>query len=223
LPLPQTEQRLPRVSARDAAYEQLRDWITLGPLEPGEAIRDTEIAHLLGMSRTPVREAILRLAQEGLVETFPGRHTRVAPLRLGRAPHVFAIGGVLDALAAEEATLRLTTEDFERLDAALDRMAHPEEPRELQILDEEFHALYYRASGNQPLAELLEGISLELRRFDRPGFRDPAIMTAANQEHLAILDAFRRRDPAAAARAARENWVRSWARLRQVLDQPEST
>ncbi|HEU5419311.1 MAG TPA: GntR family transcriptional regulator [Streptosporangiaceae bacterium] len=217
MPLPHTLPRPARVSARDTAYEQLRDWITLGPLEPGEPILDTEIAELLGMSRTPVREALLRLAQDGLVETFPGRQTRVAPLRLDRAPHLFAIGGALDALAAEQATPRLTAGELSGLAATLEQMGGPEKPQDLQTLDERFHAIYYQASGNQPLVDMLQGITLELRRFDRAGFRDLAIMAAANDEHAAILAAFRNRDDTAAARIARQNWVRSWARLEPVF------
>jgi DNA-binding GntR family transcriptional regulator len=217
VPLPQTLQRPARISARDAAYEQLRDWITLGPLEPGEPILDTEIADLLGMSRTPVREALLRLAQEGLVETFPGRQTRVAPLRLDRAPHLFAIGGALDALAAQQATPRLTPQELDQLAETLDQMYKPEAPQDLQTLDERFHAIYYQASGNPPLVDMLQGLTLELRRFDRAGFRDHSIVTAANEEHAAILAAFRDRDGIVAAEIARQNWVRSWARLEPVF------
>jgi DNA-binding GntR family transcriptional regulator len=221
MPLPQALQRPPRVSARETAYEQIRDWITLGPLQPGEVILDNEIAELLGMSRTPVREALLKLAQEGLVETFPGRKTRVAPLPFGRAPHLFAIGGVLDGLAAELATPNLTHERLDQLARTLEVMRRPEDPRDLQTLDERFHDIYYQATGNQPLIEMLHGITLELRRFDRAGFRDPAIMTAANEEHEAILAAFRNGDPAGAARIARDNWTRTWARLQPVFDRPD--
>jgi DNA-binding GntR family transcriptional regulator len=217
VPLPQALKRPARISARDAAYEQIRDWITLGPLEPGEVILDTEIADLLGMSRTPVREAILRLAQDGLVETFPGRQTRVAPLRFDRAPHLFSIGAALDALAAEQATPRLTEEDFRRLDEALELLGQPEQPQDLQALDEQFHGIYYAATGNPPLIQMLHGITLELRRFDRAGFRDPALTAAANEEHSNILAAFRDRDPGQAAAAARENWTRTWTRLEPLF------
>lgn len=219
MPLPKVPLRPARISARDAAYEQIRDWITLGPLEPGEVILDMEIASLLGMSRTPVREAILRLAQDGLVETFPGRQTRVAPLRFDRAPHLFSIGGALDALAAEQAAPRLTAREFRKLDEALESMSRPEQPQDLQTLDERFHSIYYEASGNPPLVQMLRGVTLELRRFDRAGFRDPAIITAANVEHRAIVAALRERDQAVAAAAARENWTQTWKRLEPIFSQ----
>jgi DNA-binding GntR family transcriptional regulator len=79
MPLPGTAGPVARISARETAYEHVRGWITLGPLEPGEPIKDVEIAALLGISRTPVREALLKLAQEGLVEAFPGRDRLGAP------------------------------------------------------------------------------------------------------------------------------------------------
>ncbi|HEY5985692.1 MAG TPA: GntR family transcriptional regulator [Streptosporangiaceae bacterium] len=213
MPLPRTAGPVARVSARETAYEYLRDWITLGPLEPGEPIRDVDVAALLGISRTPVREALLRLGQEGLIEAFPGHQTRVAPLRFERVPHLFAIGGVLDALAAEEAAPEMEDTHCAEMEQLLARMISESDPRELQILDERFHGVYYAVSGNAPLLKLLEDVSLELRRFDREGFRSPAIMVAANDEHRAILQALGRRDGQAAAEAARRNWVASWERI----------
>lgn len=213
MPLPRTAGPVARVSARETAYEYLRDWITLGPLEPGEPIRDVDVAALLGISRTPVREALLRLGQEGLIEAFPGHQTRVAPLKFERVPHLFAIGGVLDALAAEEAAPEMDETHCAEMEQLLTRMTREDDPRELQLLDERFHGVYYAVSGNAPLLKLLEEISLELRRFDREGFRSPAIMLAANDEHRAILHALQRRDGQVAAEAARRNWVASWERI----------
>jgi len=216
MPLPGSAGPVARISARETAYAHLRDWITLGPLEPGEPIKDVEIAALLGISRTPVREALLKLAQEGLVEAFPGHQTRVAPLRLERVPHLFAIGGVLDALAAEEAAPDMDAAACAEMDELLQRMTREADPRELQLLDEQFHGVYYTVAGNAPLLKLLEDLSLELRRFDREGFRSPEIMLAANDEHRAILAALRRRDGQAAAAAARINWSQSWDRIAQA-------
>lgn len=217
VPLPIANEIITRISARDAAYEQLRDWITLGPLEPGEPIRDSEVAARLGISRTPVREALLRLEQEGLVEMFPGRGTRVPPLRFERARHLFSIGGALDGLAAEEATPRLGDDQLDAIEEMLRAMEVDDEPRQLQMLDERFHRTYYDATGNEPLISMLEAITVELRRFDRVGFRDRDILRTARGEHRAILGAFRARDAARAATAARLNWTQVWAQIEQRL------
>src|SRR5882757_400048 len=77
MPLPGTGRQPIRENAQDIAYDRLKEWIVNGPLEAGENIRDVEVASMLGVSRTPVREALIRLSQEGLVEIARGRSTRV--------------------------------------------------------------------------------------------------------------------------------------------------
>src|SRR5205823_3366728 len=107
MPLPGGNKMPIRVNAQDVAYERLKDWIVNGPLEPGENVRDTDVADMLGVSRTPVREALIRLSQEGLVDIARGRSTRVADLQFDRAVHLYDLGGVLDAHAAEIAATTL--------------------------------------------------------------------------------------------------------------------
>src|SRR5437762_5573777 len=148
MPLPVTEGISVRENAREAVYARLRDWILRGPLEPGEIIRDADIAQVLGVSRTPVREALLRLEGEGLVETAPARWTRGAPLKLDQAENLYEIGAVLDSYAAEKATLRLTDADLEGMQRAMDRLFETTDPIELQDADDAFHAVYYKAAGN---------------------------------------------------------------------------
>ena len=101
MPLPDKPQPAQFVNAQGLAYATVRDWILHGPLSPGEPLRDTDIAERLGISRTPVREALIRLAQDGLVESARGRGTRVTDLKIEQAPHLFEVGAVLDAYAAE--------------------------------------------------------------------------------------------------------------------------
>src|SRR6478609_8709865 len=86
---------------RDRAYAAIRDAIVDGTLQPGERLRDQELQAWLGLSRTPVREALNRLEQDGLVETAPQRFTRVAPLDRRAAKDAFPVVAALHALAAE--------------------------------------------------------------------------------------------------------------------------
>lgn len=218
MPLPQTR-KIPRSSARDMVYARLRDWIVRGPLEPGETIRDVDVAARLGVSRTPVREALVRLEQDGLVEFLPGRWTRVAQLRYEEAEHLYAVGGALDALAARLATERLTERDLGELERAIGRLQETPEPSELQSADEEFHDMYMRVAGNPVLSEMFQQIVMELRRLERVNFRDPLTPDVAYREHAAILAGFRARDPERAARAALANWMNAWPRVRAMLDQ----
>src|SRR5262245_26705928 len=122
MPLPTTPDHRGSHRASDLAYEYLREWIVSGPLEPGEVVRDSEVAELLGVSRTPVREALIRLAHENLVTVARGRMTRVAPIDLERARHLFAIGGVLDSAAAAAAATEIDDDALDRLDELLEDM-----------------------------------------------------------------------------------------------------
>jgi DNA-binding GntR family transcriptional regulator len=217
VPLPATNGIPVRENAREGVYARLRDWILRGPLEPGEVIRDADIAQALGVSRTPVREALLRLEGDGLVETAPARWTRVAPLRLDQAENLYELGAVLDAYAAEKATPNLTAADLDEMQRAIDHLFETRDPIELQDDDDAFHAVYYRAAGNPFVVSVLDNTLFEVRRLERVNFKDPSTPEVAYREHTAILDAFRKRDPRAAADAARFNWLNAWPRVESML------
>src|SRR5438067_10360445 len=116
MPLPSTETRINRSLARDEAYERIRDWIIDGTLRPDEILRDHDIAQSLGVSRTPVREALRRLEDEGFVETALNRWTRVAPLDLLKAIETYSVIAALEASALESA--QLNPQDLDRMTEA---------------------------------------------------------------------------------------------------------
>src|SRR4051812_696811 len=109
MPVPAAHATLERDLLKDRAYAAIRDAIVDGTLQPGEKLKDQELCSWLGLSRTPVREALGRLEQDGLVETAPQRFTRVAPLDRREARDAFSLVAALHALAAELAAARLTT------------------------------------------------------------------------------------------------------------------
>src|SRR3954470_12939714 len=123
MPVPEDSAALERDLLRDRAYAALRDAIVNGTLAPGERLRDHELCAWLGLSRTPVREALGRLEQDGLVETAPQRFTRVAPLDRSTARGAFPVVASLPALAAELAVPRLLEADFAAMRAANERFA----------------------------------------------------------------------------------------------------
>src|SRR5262249_34954451 len=99
MPVPNTAPAIARTCLRDAAYERLRDWILDGTLAPEEPLRDEALAEALGMSRTPVREALQRLTDDGLVVTTATRRSYVSPLSLQQARDTFPMVAALEALA----------------------------------------------------------------------------------------------------------------------------
>ncbi len=217
MPIPSDLRIEPLQNAREIAYRRLRGWIMDGVLVAGEIIRDTELAAHLGVSRTPVREALIRLTQEGLVEVQRGRATRVAEPQFRRAPALFQVGAELDGLACELAVPAVGSRELAAMRTILDEMANNRSEKVNRELDEQFHLVYYEASRNEVILSVMAQINEELRRLEILAFSDPVIRESAHLEHLAILGAFERGDAAAARRAGTANWRESWARIRTRL------
>mgnify|MGYP001271787146 CR=1 FL=1 len=217
MPLPNKDRVSRRENAQDLAYQQLREWIVDGPLDAGEVVRDTEVAELLEVSRTPVREALIRLAQEGLIDFARGRGTRVAPLRYERAPELYQVGAELDGMAADLATPYIEEQHLEQMREVLRRMAAETDLSKLRGLDEEFHGVYYECAGNSVLIDHLTQINFELARLERVAFRDAQIRAEAHREHLAIIDALAGHDREQARLAAWLNWINSWERIHRRI------
>jgi DNA-binding GntR family transcriptional regulator len=217
MPLPENDPSQQFINAQGLAYATLRDWILHGPLRPGEPLRDTDIAKQLGISRTPVREALIRLAQDGLVESARGRGTKVTDLKIEQAPQLFEVGTVLDAYAAEVAATRLEPEDLEQLRDVLKKMEDTHESSLLAEIDRDFHLIYYLRTGNEVLVTMLGQVTNDLMRIERHAWGHADIWATACDEHRALMAAFERGDAKAAAAAATENWRRSWDRIEVLL------
>ena len=215
MPLPDTT-RLARTLAREEVYARLRDWIVEGALPPGEVLRDQDIALRLGVSRTPVREALRRLEDEGFIETALNRWTRVAPLDLTQATELYGLVEALDVLALEQAGPRLTEDDLRRLEGANADLARALERREAGgalSADDTFHAVWVEAAGNRSLSEVLGQLKLKLRRVELAYFGHEARGERSLDEHAALIEALRACRWEQASALLRQNWRGSLERL----------
>lgn len=223
MPLPQTEARLNRSLARDEAYEKIRVWIIDGTLRPGEVLRDQEIAQLLGVSRTPIREALRRLEDEGFVETALNRWTRVAPLDLRKAMEIYGVLEALEVFALENA--RLTPQDLENLAATNEAMRRSIERKgaasALQA-DEAFHGVWMARAQNSELWVLVAQLKTKLRRVELAYWDRAAQTEQSVREHAAILKALRKGARREAITALKQNWEGSMRRLRTVAESQNS-
>jgi len=189
---------------REAAYERLRAALARGELAPGARLFEPELAGLLGVSRTPVREALMRLAQEGLVELLPGRGARVRVLSPDEVAEVYEVRAALEAEAARLAALRASPAAKTALaeaEAELHRIP-PEDVAAQTAADARFHAALVAASGNRELERLFHQLDAKLalaRRFSSDENQSPKTLA----EHRAILEAILASDPDRAAAAAR--------------------
>jgi len=173
MPIPSTTAPQPRSLLRDDVYVRLRDAIVDGTLEPGEQLRDAELATWLGVSRTPIREALLRLQQAGLVVARPGRSTSVATLDTRAIRDAQAVVAGMHELAVRQAVPQLTDQDLDRMRAANERFAAALRRGDVDAAlaaDDEFHAVPVTCAANQALRQVLEQFTPSLRRLERLRF-----------------------------------------------------
>ena len=209
---------------RDQAYARLRDAILDGTLEPAEHLRDAELADWLGLSRTPIREALARLEEYGLVETSPNRYTRVAPLSARDARDAFAVVAALHALAASLGVPRISAPELaEMRNANTDFAAALRDASVDDALaaDDRFHAVLVRASANREIARSLERLMPKIRLLERARFGSLAGRRSVEQ-HDAIIDLCKAGLTERAAAAVRDNWLSLGTLIHQTFEEEES-
>jgi len=182
---------------RELVFEAIREAIISGHLKPGERLMEIQLAEELGVSRTPVREAIRKLEQEGLVVMVPRKGAYVADISMKDIAEVFEIRGALEGLAAELAAERATEEELERLERLLVAIGECIERQDVDGMiekDTEFHDLLFSASHNERLVQILSLLREQIQRFRSRTLARVERMKVALEEHKAIVEALGRRD-----------------------------
>lgn len=189
------EPRRRRNLAEDVA-DHLRDAILTGQLRPGTRIDQDAVAEQLGVSRLPVREALIALDQEGLIRTIPRRGSYVQQLQRDDIADHYQLFGRVAGLAAARAVVRIDAKQLAELEAVHAQMATATDPREHERLNFEFHRIVNQAAGSRRISSVLKLLSRSLPSHYFEFI--PEWPDRAEAQHGEILDAFRRRDPAAA-------------------------
>ena len=202
---PGTKQAVPArsLSLTEQAYAALRREIITCELPPGAEVSELELAERLGMSKTPVREALGRLDLEGFVETFPRRGYRVTPVTIKDINDLFAIRALLEPAAAALAARSMSAPDFDRLHLLAG--ASYTVGKNCTLLDQFvqsnrlFHSAIAEASGSARLNALIMAHLEESERFFYIGARSRDVNVETNRDHTTIVDVLRRRDAASAS------------------------
>jgi DNA-binding GntR family transcriptional regulator len=189
--------------SKEPLYERIKGAILSGDLAPGQQLVETTLATSYGVSRTPVRQALTRLEQDGLIErTHRGLVVRE------RSPDeildIYEVRIGLEASAASTAATRRTTMDLialRRLDEQMGAMDGSDAPA-IAVANREFHQAIWTASHSKPLIDLLTRLNLHLARFTATTLSEPGRWQQARDEHRDILSAIEDRDPERAARVA---------------------
>ena len=192
----------------DYAYRQVRDRILSGELQPGAVIQQRELASQIGISTTPLREALRRLKSEGLVELDAHRDARISPLRAEEGRDLLELRKSLDPLAAGLAAQRRTNSDIQAIRAAHSVLEPlPSHPAVEQLVaHRNFHAAIYRASHNDLLIDALEGLWDKADRYRRLALQSDRGQDARDQkarEHQLLVDLIASGDSEAAANLMR--------------------
>jgi len=201
--LDQVLERIPR-PRKQATHELvaavLREAITGGHLAANQPLPQDEIAAQLRVSHIPVREALRQLQSEGLVSYQPNRGATVTALSADEIREIYEIRAILETAAIRAATARLSELELQQAAAILSAAEAATDPTAWGSHDVDFHQLVYHLDGRPRLKELIAGL---LRRVDRYWLMHGLMLTHRRefeQEHRAMLDALRRRNPDEAAR-----------------------
>ncbi len=197
-------------SLKERAAAEIRSAIVRGDLEPGTAIKDVELAERLGLSRTPVREALATLTDEGLVETKPHAYTRVTELAAEPVRDALVVVGQMHALATGLVVRRkwLTDEDLAAMRAANKAFKEALDAGDAVAAlaaDDEFHAVTVRRCDNFAITATIDRFTPLIRRAEHSRFSSPHARHSVTQ-HQQIIEACEQGEHTLAATLVDDNW-----------------
>ena len=205
---PKTKTRaVENLSAR--VYNQIKQLILCNEIMPGQKLHHQELSERLGVSRTPVREALTRLVQEGYVSFLPNRGFTCKEIRIQEAEELYDLREALEAFAVEKAIAKLTQASLDQLRKKMSsygRDVQKRFTRERLVYDQDVHLQIIRLAGNETLTNTLSHVFERIvlkRRTD--GLYDPARGLTAHEEHMRLLDAMQQRNVSAAVAIIREH------------------
>jgi len=193
---------------RDVVFNTLRQEILTGKLKPGERLMEIHLANKLGVSRTPIREAIRKLELEGLVIMIPRRGAEVAQISWKSLKDVLEVRRALDVLAIELACERMTPDELETLYHAcecFEKATKTKDPRKIAEADVAFHDIIVVSTGNKRLIQLVNNLSEQMYRYRFEYIKDSTQHQMLVQEHKEMYQHISNSDKNAAASVVRKH------------------
>lgn len=205
-----------RPQGRDT-YQRILDDIRAGSLNPGDRITETDIAERLGISRTPVREALRQLESDGLISHTPRTGSTIRQLDYSEVSELYEMRAVLESTAARFAARAASDVEVDELLSIHQAMCATSTTSDLDALNQQFHRCLLDAARNRFLLSAAHSIEKTLLILGPSTFNESARPAQSNQEHEQILGAISARHPADAEQAMRKHIESAHrARLRQL-------
>lgn len=182
---------------RDVVFNTLRNAILTGELSPGERLMEIKLADKLGVSRTPIREAIRKLELEGLVVNTPRKGAEVANISAEDLRDVLEVRRSLEVLAIRLACDKMTEETLELLHENIDAFKHSVDAKatsDIASVDVSFHDIIYKSTGNNRLIQILNNISEQMYRYRFEYIKNKEAWNRLVEEHMNIYEAIKNRD-----------------------------
>jgi DNA-binding GntR family transcriptional regulator len=212
-----------QLTLADQAYKAIRSRILGGDLRVGQFVREQEVSAALGVSRTPIREALGRLSSEGFLERIPHRGFRVPEDRWDTLLELYPIVSSLEVLAGKLALPKLRPQDVEVLRELNNALAEESEKggdvRRKIELNSKFHEFICQRSGSQRLCDLLSDLRSQLGRLEVWYYSQPDATSASVKEHAQIIEAIEAGDHAGALAILENNMALTWRRLQEEAEE----
>ena len=209
-----------RVLHQDVAGK-LREMIRKGVLVRGQRIVEAEICAQVGVSRTPLREALRVLESEGLVELIPHKGAHIRKPSMTEIDEMFEVMGVLEGTCARLAAQKMTVAAWgraERLHQRLEKHAAAGDREKYIVVNNLFHALIQELAGNRVLDDIVSKLRRKIALYRHQQIYEPQRLDESIAEHREILEAFRRRDPQAAEASMKRHLDRQCRALIHIYE-----
>lgn len=208
---------------REKIADKIRAEIIRGTFKPGERLVEPKLAKNLGISRTPIREALRQLEGEGFIEIVPRRGAIVKELTLKDIDDLYAIKANLEGLAARQACERLKNRDLEKLSKINEKFKeitdkNPNVVEEYMKYNVDFHNFFIQSSNNNKLIEILDGLSKNFQRLKSVLVSDASRTVDAASEHEQIIEAFLSGDPDLVEQKVRDHIREGWEYLKKRIN-----
>jgi DNA-binding GntR family transcriptional regulator len=200
-----------RKSLGEHVFESLKHSIVRGKISSGEWLVESHIAETLGISRTPVREAIHKLEREGLIERQARGGFTVLGLKRDDIEETFGIRSVLEGYAARLTTVRHEAQELEKLEDKIDEFQNALDRKKMNLLpaiNTEFHDLLYSLSKSPKLINMINGLRDQIYRYRQMILKEKKFASTSNLDHKKMLKYIRKRDAEGAERLVRDHILR---------------
>ena len=211
-------------SLKEKAYDKLKELISTGALEPGALHNEKRLAEALGVSRTPVREALLELSREGMVTFVPGKGVEICKFTAQQVREVFEIRRIIEGYIIKKIASRLTDADIKEIDRNINKQEKmlPKTERQAFIeYDKQFHLYLASKIRNQQIESILDNLRDQMHLMGIRAIEDESRMKQVIEEHRAVFTGLKERNPQKAFNALINHLENTEKTIAAIIDSQE--